>query len=91
MPEDLVTIPDSLIEDSILMVRGHKVILDRELARLYAVSTKALNQAVSRLRSQIVTLKENPRNTHQISALRLYGTRHPDALKRAKERARSAG
>ena len=48
MSEDLVTIPDSLIENSILLVRGHKVILDRELARLYGVSTKVLNQAVKR-------------------------------------------
>lgn len=48
MTEDLVTIPDSLIENSILLVRGHKVILDKELARLYGVSTKVLNQAVKR-------------------------------------------
>lgn len=48
MPEDLVTIPDSLIENSILLVRGHKVILDKELARLYGVSTRTLNQAVKR-------------------------------------------
>jgi ORF6N domain len=47
MPEDLA-IPDSLIENSILLVRGHKVILDRELARLYGVSTRTLNQAVKR-------------------------------------------
>lgn len=48
MPEDFVSIPDSLIESSILLIRGHKVILDRELARLYGVSTKVLNQAVKR-------------------------------------------
>jgi ORF6N domain-containing protein len=48
VPEDLVTIPDSLIENSIVLVRGHKVILDRELARLYGVSTRTLNQAVKR-------------------------------------------
>ena len=48
MTEDLVTIPDSLIENSILLVRGHKVILDKELARLYGVSTRTLNQAVKR-------------------------------------------
>lgn len=48
MPEDLVTIPDSLIENSILLVRGHKVILDKELARLYNVSTRTLNQTVKR-------------------------------------------
>jgi len=32
----------------ILTVRGHKVILDADLARLYGVATKALNQAVKR-------------------------------------------
>jgi hypothetical protein len=30
------------------LIRGHKVILERELARLYGASTKALNQAVKR-------------------------------------------
>jgi hypothetical protein len=49
MSEDLATIPDSLIENSILLVRGHKVILDRELARLYGVSTRTLNQAVNEI------------------------------------------
>lgn len=48
MPDDLVAIPDSLIENSILLIRGHKVILDRDLARLYGVSTKVLNQTVKR-------------------------------------------
>jgi hypothetical protein len=33
---------------SILMLRGHRVILDSELARLYGVSTKRLNEAVKR-------------------------------------------
>jgi len=32
----------------IRLLRGHKVILDRDLARLYGVTTKALNRAVSR-------------------------------------------
>ena len=32
----------------ILVVRGHKVLLDRDLALLYDVETKALNQAVRR-------------------------------------------
>ena len=36
------------IESRILLVRGHKVMLDTDLARLYGVSTKALNQAVKR-------------------------------------------
>jgi hypothetical protein len=36
------------IERMILLVRGHKVMLDRDLAALYDVETKALNQAVKR-------------------------------------------
>lgn len=36
------------IERSIHMVRGHRVMLDAELARLYGVETKALNRAVKR-------------------------------------------
>ena len=36
------------IERSILMIRGQKVMLDRDLAQLYGVETRALNQAVRR-------------------------------------------
>jgi hypothetical protein len=36
------------IEHLILTVRGHKVILDAELARIYGVTTKAFNRAVKR-------------------------------------------
>ena len=36
------------IEQRILLVRGKKIILDRDLAFLYEVETKALNQAVKR-------------------------------------------
>jgi hypothetical protein len=38
----------SRIERKILMVRGQKVMLDADLAELYGVTTKALNQAVRR-------------------------------------------
>lgn len=41
-------IPLERIERSILLIRGQKVILDRELANLYEVSTKVFNQAVKR-------------------------------------------
>jgi hypothetical protein len=41
-------IPVERIERSILLVRGQKVILDRDLAILYQVSTGNLNKAVSR-------------------------------------------
>ncbi|MBU1997408.1 MAG: ORF6N domain-containing protein, partial [Candidatus Omnitrophica bacterium] len=36
------------IEGKILFLRGQKVMLDRDLAVLYGVETKALNQAVKR-------------------------------------------
>jgi hypothetical protein len=41
-----------LIERRIYLVRGQKVMLDFDLADLYEVSTKALNQAVSRNRDR---------------------------------------
>ncbi|MEW6040586.1 MAG: ORF6N domain-containing protein [Elusimicrobiota bacterium] len=36
------------IEKKILVIRGRKVLLDRDLAELYGVPTKVLNQAVKR-------------------------------------------
>ena len=36
------------IEGSILTIRGQRVILDHDLARLYGVSTKRLNEQVKR-------------------------------------------
>lgn len=44
--KDLV--PVEFIERKIFLIRGQKVMLDRDLAQLYEVSTKALNQAVKR-------------------------------------------
>jgi hypothetical protein len=41
-------IPAERIERAILLVRGHKVMLDSDLASLYGVETKTLNQAVRR-------------------------------------------
>lgn len=41
-----------LIERRIYLVRGHKVMLDSELAELYQVPTKVFNQAVSRNRNR---------------------------------------
>jgi hypothetical protein len=40
--------PMTRIEGSILLVRGQKVMIDADLAQLYGVPTKALNQAVKR-------------------------------------------
>ena len=43
-----MVVPEERIEQAILVIRGHRVMLDRDLAKLYGVSTKALNQAVKR-------------------------------------------
>ena len=40
--------PLEAIENLILNIRGKQVMLDRDLARLYGVETKVLNQAVKR-------------------------------------------
>jgi hypothetical protein len=44
----LALVPVEHITHSILILRGQKVLLDSELAALYGVPTKALNQAVKR-------------------------------------------
>src|ERR1035438_116602 len=41
-------IPLERIERAILLIRGQKVMLDSDLARLYEVETRVLNQAVKR-------------------------------------------
>ena len=41
-------IPLEAIESRIFVLRGHRVMLDRDLAGLYGVETRALNQAVKR-------------------------------------------
>jgi hypothetical protein len=43
---ELALIPLERIEKSILLIRGHKVMLDRDLAALYRVATKRLNEQV---------------------------------------------
>ena len=45
-------IPVERIEHSILLIRGHKVMLDADLARLYGVTTKRLNEQVRRNRDR---------------------------------------
>jgi len=46
--ESLAKIPDEVIINKIILLRGKKVMLDRDLARLYGVTTKQLNQQVKR-------------------------------------------
>jgi hypothetical protein len=50
VPKDKKVLPVSLesVERRIYLIRGHKVLLDFDLASLYGVETKVLNQAVTR-------------------------------------------
>jgi hypothetical protein len=48
MSNTSIALPDESIEDAILLIRGKRVILDQDLARLYGVTTSSLNQAVKR-------------------------------------------
>jgi hypothetical protein len=41
-------VPRERIEQTILLIRGHRVMLDADLADLYGVETKAFNRAVTR-------------------------------------------
>ena len=41
-------VPIERIESKIYLIRGQKVMLDRDLAELYGVETFVLNQAVKR-------------------------------------------
>jgi len=48
MDFDLTVIPAGRIEQAILQIRGLRVMIDADLAMLYGVTTKVLNQAVKR-------------------------------------------
>jgi len=52
MPKNELSVPLEFIEDIILVQRGQRVMLDRDLAALYGVSTKVFNQAVKRNESK---------------------------------------
>lgn len=48
MTKSLVKVPVEAIAHSIYLIRGRRVMLDRDLAALYEIPTKALKQAVRR-------------------------------------------
>jgi len=45
---DKITIPDEIITSKIYFIRGQKVMIDRDLAKLYNVETKQLKRQVRR-------------------------------------------
>ncbi|HET6244519.1 MAG TPA: ORF6N domain-containing protein [Bacteroidia bacterium] len=46
--ETTITVPDEIVMNKIYYIRGQKVMLDRDLAELYGVTTGNLNKAVNR-------------------------------------------
>jgi len=46
--KDLQILSDETIINKIFFIRGHKVMMDRDLAELYGVDTRTLNQSVKR-------------------------------------------
>lgn len=80
---------NSLIERAILLVRGHRVMLDSDLADLYQVPVKRLNEQVARNRDRFpvdfmfrLSVDEHAILRSQIATLRLPhgGHRNPRAL-----------
>jgi ORF6N domain-containing protein len=76
-----LSLPVEHITRSILVLRGHKVLLDEDLAALYGVEIKVLVQAVKRNASRFpedfmlqLTAPEwaRPRSVPQIPAVRLH-------------------
>jgi len=51
-PAGQLPVPVELVERRIYLIRGQKVMLDRDLAELYQVPTKRLNEAVKRNRNR---------------------------------------
>ncbi len=43
-----IIVSEEIIINKIYLVRGHKVMLDRDLAEMYGVETRVLNQAIKR-------------------------------------------
>jgi hypothetical protein len=48
MKKQEILVPVEIIENKILLIRGKKVMLDRDLAFLYGVETKQLKRAINR-------------------------------------------
>ena len=46
--KELIIMPDERIVSKIVLIRGKKVIIDRDIAELYKTETKQLKRAVSR-------------------------------------------
>ena len=52
MRKDNAIVPVEIVAQRIVLARGQRVLLDRDLAALYGVETRSLNQAVKRNRGR---------------------------------------
>jgi len=78
-------IPVEKIERSIFLIRGQRVMIDRDLADLYGVPTKVLNQAVKRNKGRfpedfMFRLGQEEKNELVTNCDRLRRLKHSSAL-----------
>jgi len=69
MPSQNAIVPPALISQKIFFVRGTRVMLDADLARLYGVATKNLNKAVKRNTSRFPSdfmFQLSPKELHSL-------------------------
>jgi hypothetical protein len=76
-------VPVEFIESKIYLIRGHKVMLDSDLAELYEVGTKRLNEQVRRNPKRFpndfmfqLTLEEAESLRSQIATLKMERGQH---------------
>jgi hypothetical protein len=53
--KSLIFVPVDRIENKIFFIRGNKIMFDRDLAELYGVTTKRLNEQVKRNKKRFLT------------------------------------
>jgi phage regulator Rha-like protein len=78
-----VPTPHDQVEQNILLIRGHRVMLDADLAKLYGVTTKRLNEQVQRNTKRFppdfmlqLTLEEVERLRSQFATLKTGRGQH---------------
>jgi len=79
----LPIIPDNILVNKIYELRGHKVMLDSDLAELYGVETKRLNEQVGRNPDRFP--EDFKLGWQKKTSSCFYRTRHPDAFECAEQ------
>jgi len=81
--ETKIVMPEELITDKIYLIRGHKVIIDNDLAKMYGVETKQLKRQVNRNKERFpedfmfeLTKKEQELLRCQIGTFNGVGTKY---------------